>query len=195
MAYNEKECTRIREIFNSTLDRSNLSEEELKFACEWTLGDLIAYGCFTLVEATTFSKLLKLESKRRQALGFNVKNPQVVKESKQFLAECDAMCKMAGLDELTMIDDQGCGCDEDEYHPEENDDGGVTFEDHGAGEQAGMIKSNLQSIASKAQSLHDTIGDMDELPEWVQEKIAVADEMIDTISDYLGYEYKRKRSM
>jgi hypothetical protein len=32
---------------------------------------------------------------------------------------------------------------------------------------------------------------MDMLPEWVQEKIAVADEMIDTISDYLKYEYSR----
>ena len=106
MAYSEKECMRIREIFNSTLDRSNLSEEELTFACEWTLGDLIAHGCFTLAEATTFSKLLKLESKRRQALGFNVKNTQIVKESKQFLAECDAMCKMAGLDAITMMDDE-----------------------------------------------------------------------------------------
>lgn len=195
MTYNEKECSKIREIFNSTLDRSNLSQEELEFASEWTIGDLIAHSHFTLQEASQFLQLLKLEAKRHQALGFKVSDKPLVKESKQFLAECDAMCRMAGLDAITMMDDD-CGCDgEEDYHPEENEYGGVTFEDHGPGEQAGMIKSNLQSIASKAQSLHDTIGDTDELPEWVQEKIAVADEMIDTISDYLGYEYKRKGSM
>lgn len=53
-----------------------------------------------------------------------------------------------------------------------------------------MIKSNLYSIYTKAQSLHDMIGDHDDLPEWVQEKIAVANENIRTISDYLVYEYK-----
>jgi hypothetical protein len=35
------------------------------------------------------------------------------------------------------------------------------------------------------------IGDSDDLPEWVQEKIAVADEYLDVIHDYLKYEYKR----
>jgi hypothetical protein len=65
------------------------------------------------------------------------------------------------------------------------------LDDHGAGEQAGMIKSNLYSIFTKAQSLHDMIGDSDELPEWVQEKVAVADSDIDTIKDYLEYEYRK----
>jgi hypothetical protein len=32
---------------------------------------------------------------------------------------------------------------------------------------------------------------MDKLPEWVQEKIAVADNMIDTVTDYLRYEYSK----
>ena len=54
-----------------------------------------------------------------------------------------------------------------------------------------MIKSNLYSITTKAQSMHDMIGDADDLPEWVQEKIAVCDEYMDVISDYLKYEYKR----
>ena len=94
---------------------------------------------------------------------------------KIFLMECDHMCKAAGLPEM------------------EHAEAGASFENTGPGEQAGMIKSNLQSIASKSQSLHDTIGDMDQLPEWVQEKIAVADEMIDTISDYLKYEYSKMR--
>ena len=75
------------------------------------------------------------------------------------------------------------------YHPVETDDG-LQFEDSDAYEESGMIKSNLYSIASKAQSLHDMVEDGDDLPEWVQEKIAVCDEYMDVIQDYLKYEYK-----
>ena len=39
------------------------------------------------------------------------------------------------------------------------------------------------------------VGDADDLPEWVQEKIAVVDEMIDVIADYLTYEYNRSGAM
>ena len=179
MAFNKKDCDKIREIYHSTLDRANLTLEEVECASEWTLGDLIAHAYFTLSEANQFKQFLKIEARRHEAKGFRVNNA-IVKESKEFLSECDSMCKMAGL-----------GGMDDDYHSAE-ETGGVSFEDGGPGEQAGMIKSNLYSIFTKAQSLHDTIGDMDKLPEWVQEKIAVADEMIDTIKDYLEYEYKRK---
>lgn len=181
MAFSKKDSDKIREIYHSTLDRANLTLEEVELACEWTLGDLIAHAYFTLDEASQFTRFIKLEARRHEAVGFRANNAVIVKESKQFINECDSMCKMAGL-----------GGMQDDYHPVDNEVGGVQFEDNGPGEQAGMIKSNLYSIFTKAQSLHDTIGDTDQLPEWVQEKIAVADEMIDTIKDYLEYEYKRK---
>jgi hypothetical protein len=171
----QKNCDRIRSIFEQTLDRSSLVAEDVEFIQGFTLGDLIVGAGLTLSEAQQFVRFIEIESRRHARVGFTV----VSEGTKQFLKECQEMCRMAGLQH------------DDSYHPMENDQGGVHFEDHGAGEQAGMIKSNLQSIASKAQSLHDTIGDMDQLPEWVQEKIAVADEMIDVITDYLKYEYAR----
>ncbi len=188
MSFTKKQCDEVRDVYHKTLDRSNLTLEEIEHACKFTLGDLIVHAGFTLVEASQFVKFLQLEIKRHMAVGFNV-NRQTIKESKEIMVECDSMCKLAGLIGDVMGVEDGA----DDYHPKDNKQGGVRFEDHGAGEQAGMIKSNLQSIASKAQSLHDTIGDMDQLPEWVQEKIAVADEMIDTISDYLKYEYGKMK--
>ena len=188
MSFTKKQCEDVRDVYHKTLDRSNLTLEEIECASKFTLGDLIVQAGFTLVEASQFVKFLQLEVKRHMAVGFNV-NKKQVKESREIIVECDSMCKLAGL----IGDVMGAGEETDDYHPKDNSQGGVRFEDHGAGEQAGMIKSNLQSIASKAQSLHDTIGDMDQLPEWVQEKIAVADEMIDTISDYLKYEYGKMK--
>lgn len=176
MSMNQKKCDRIKSLYEQTLDRSSLVAEDLEFLQEFTLGDFIAGAGLTLVEAQQFMRFIELERRRHARVGFTV-----VSESKhQFLRECQEMCRMAGIES------------EDSYHPTENEIGGLEFEDHGTGEQAGMIKSNLYSIASKAQSLHDMIGDMDQLPEWIQEKIAVADEMIDTISDYLKYEYSKK---
>jgi hypothetical protein len=175
---NKKICDRIRSVYEQTLDRSSLVAEDVEFVQGFTLGDLIAGAGLTLVEAQQFIRFIELERRRHARVGFSI----VSEGKKEFLKECQEMCRMAGIPHE----------DDAAYHPVANDAGGVRFEDHNVGEQAGMIKSNLYSIASKAQSLHDTIGDMDQLPEWVQEKIAVADEMIDVISDYLKYEYSRK---
>ena len=57
----------------------------------------------------------------------------------------------------------------------------------GDGGTARMAKQQLQQIASTAQSLHDKLSDDDEVPEWTQTKIAVAEDNIDTVSDHLGY--------
>lgn len=69
--------------------------------------------------------------------------------------------------------------------------GHVEFEDSDEYEESSMIKNNLITIASQAQELVEEIGDGDDLPEWVQEKIAVASEMIDVIYDYLHAEMIR----
>jgi predicted ATP-dependent protease len=57
----------------------------------------------------------------------------------------------------------------------------------GDGGRSRMAKQQLQQIASTAQSLHDQLSDDDEIPEWTQSNIAVAEDNIDAISDHLGY--------
>jgi len=57
----------------------------------------------------------------------------------------------------------------------------------GDGGRARMAKQQLQQIASTAQSLHDKLNDDDEIPEWTQSNIAVAEDNIDAIADHLGY--------
>jgi hypothetical protein len=57
----------------------------------------------------------------------------------------------------------------------------------GDGGRARMAKQQLQQLASSAQSLHDKLNDDDEIPEWTQSKIAVAEDNIDAVSDHLGY--------
>lgn len=183
MAFKEKDCVKVRDVYEMTLERSSLTPEDVECAKKFTLGDLIVHAGFTLSEAQQFINFIAIEEKRHAALGFNVNKEKIDESKKEFINECNYVGMMAGLGPLS--DEEVSG-----YHPEQNDMGGLSFEDSGSGEESGMIKSNLQSIASKAQSLHDKIGHTDDLPEWVQEKIAVADEMIDTIYDYLGYEYK-----
>ena len=52
-------------------------------------------------------------------------------------------------------------------------------------DEAGMVQSNLYTIAKAAQGLLDTIDDHDNLPEWVQEKIAKVEGMMVTAWNYL----------
>jgi len=66
---------------------------------------------------------------------------------------------------------------------------GKVFDHNGPEAESNMIRSNLYTTAKKSFAMHDMIGMSDDLPEWVQEKIAVASSMIDSVSDYLNYEY------
>lgn len=52
-------------------------------------------------------------------------------------------------------------------------------------DEAGMAHTNLHTIARAAQELLDTIDDHENLPEWVQEKIAKVEGMLTTVSNYL----------
>lgn len=85
--------------------------------------------------------------------------------------------------------------EEDEFNePDEtevDEEGDFDYEDSDVYEETGMIKSNLFMLAKKSLELHDEIGDGDDLPEWVQEKIAVASYMMDTVHDYLMYEMSK----
>lgn len=64
----------------------------------------------------------------------------------------------------------------------------------GDGGRARMAKQQLSQLASTAQSLHDRLSDDDELPEWTQSKIAVAEDTIDAVADHLGYKMDVKES-
>lgn len=87
---------------------------------------------------------------------------------------------MDGMDVMVDMDDMGEDHDmEDEMSQ---------YEDSDEYEESGMIKNNLHNIAKHAKALHDAIEDGDDLPEWVQEKIAVANSMMSTIYDYLDAE-------
>ena len=70
--------------------------------------------------------------------------------------------------------------------PEEDDMSESESEDADADETS-MVHGNLYSLAEKAQGLCDMVADGRELPEWVREKIAVADAYIDSVHDYLSY--------
>jgi len=64
----------------------------------------------------------------------------------------------------------------------------------GDGGSARMARQQLQQLASNAQSLHDKLSDDDELPEWTQSKIAVAEASIDAVADHLGYKLHRSEN-
>jgi len=62
-------------------------------------------------------------------------------------------------------------------------------------EQMEMVKTHLFNMAKQAQALHSMLGDQDEVPEWVQEKIAVSCNMLDSVHDYLTPKMTKKASM
>jgi DNA-binding ferritin-like protein len=67
--------------------------------------------------------------------------------------------------------------------------------EHESGEydqEGSMAKSQLKNIINHTQELHDSLEDQDNLPEWVQSKLAVADDHLTTISDYMKTEVQRK---
>ena len=51
-----------------------------------------------------------------------------------------------------------------------------------------MAKSDLRSIISNAQRVHDMLEDDTNLPEWVQSKITLSEDYISTVANYLASE-------
>ena len=76
----------------------------------------------------------------------------------------------------------------------------LSHQDHGRNLSYGHTKSSdhegrstkkyLYHIARQAQSLHDMLNDDDDLPEWVQSKVAQTADKIDSVHDYLTYKIK-----
>jgi hypothetical protein len=51
-----------------------------------------------------------------------------------------------------------------------------------------MARGQLQSIIMNSQRVHDMLKDNDNLPEWVQSKITLAEDYISTVSNYMSSE-------
>ena len=67
----------------------------------------------------------------------------------------------------------------------------VAVSKHGHGDydyRGKMTKSNLYNISKHATQLHNMLADSDDIEPWVQEKIAVATEAIETVAEYMEYE-------
>lgn len=73
---------------------------------------------------------------------------------------------------------------------------GMSLDDHDASDshwdhsdqgEKGMILANLAKMSDKALELRDLAAGVSDNEEWVQEKIAVASAMIDSIHNYLKY--------
>ena len=62
--------------------------------------------------------------------------------------------------------------------------------EYGSGGNAKMAKGQLFHISRDAAELHDLLNDADELPEWVQSKIAVMKHSMSVILDYLEYRHR-----
>jgi hypothetical protein len=54
-----------------------------------------------------------------------------------------------------------------------------------------MTKSNLYNMAKHAMMLHDILQDNENVEPWVEEKIAVATDAMETVAEYMEYEKVR----
>jgi hypothetical protein len=59
------------------------------------------------------------------------------------------------------------------------------------GYEGRMVKQNLFKIMEHAKALHGLIADDEDLEPWVEEKIAVAASMMESVGHYLKYEKVR----
>lgn len=59
-------------------------------------------------------------------------------------------------------------------------------------QEGDMAKSDLRSIIANAQTLHDMLDDADNLPEWVQSKITLAQDYMSTVANYMASEMKEE---
>lgn len=70
--------------------------------------------------------------------------------------------------------------------PEEMNDGERPRDPDGY--EGRMVKQNLWKIAEYAKEMYNLLDDSDNLEPWVEEKIAVASFMMDSVGHYLQYE-------
>jgi hypothetical protein len=91
--------------------------------------------------------------------------------------------------QLRALIAEACGMDVPAFElaPKPEPEGRVM----GHGGRARMVRSALYKIAARSQSLHDRLQDEDELPEWVQAKVAAMLDDMHEIDDHLDYKLHR----
>jgi len=57
--------------------------------------------------------------------------------------------------------------------------------------EGAIVKGNLRAIAETARAIHDVYEDEEDIEEWVQEKIAVVEAILMSISHYEKHEKVR----
>ena len=57
-------------------------------------------------------------------------------------------------------------------------------------DEAGMVKNNLHTIVRASAELAKSLKDNEDVPEWVQEKIAQAKGMMQAVSDYIASQHE-----
>jgi hypothetical protein len=62
-------------------------------------------------------------------------------------------------------------------------------------QEGDMAKSDLRSIMANAKRVHDMLEDSDNLPEWVQSKITLAEDYISTVANYMTSEMSEETQM
>jgi hypothetical protein len=65
------------------------------------------------------------------------------------------------------------------------------FDNEEYNDEAGMADNNLETLRRAVEGIDDVISEGDNLPEWCQEKIAVAKSMLVTVWDYMKSEEQR----
>ena len=76
----------------------------------------------------------------------------------------------------------------DKYAERMNEEVKDSYDEGEYDREGDMAKSDLRSIIDNAKRLHDMIDDADNLPEWVQSKITIAEDYISTVANYMTSE-------
>lgn len=69
--------------------------------------------------------------------------------------------------------------------------GGEVYPKDPHGYEGRMVKNNLWKIAEYASEVYDLVHDDEDLEPWVEEKIAIAAYMLDSVGHYVKYEKHR----
>ena len=62
-------------------------------------------------------------------------------------------------------------------------------------DEATMVENNLETMRRAIEGIDEVINDKDNVPEWVQEKIAVTKSMLVSVSEYMQSKQRSKKEL
>jgi hypothetical protein len=62
-------------------------------------------------------------------------------------------------------------------------------------DEATMVENNLRTMRRAIESIDEVINNKDNVPEWVQEKIAVTKSMLVSVSEYMQSKQRSKKEL